>query len=93
MGIQCLLATVKVRGIAQAAAASISRHQATYQGSAVLQASAGFPDHPHRGFETCSIMLSGEMEHYDSAGNHVSCVFLMAGYCFCWPFSVVVLGI
>ncbi|KAK9826662.1 hypothetical protein WJX74_008539 [Apatococcus lobatus] len=34
------------------------------------QASAGFPDHPHRGFETCSIMLSGEMEHYDSAGNH-----------------------
>mmetsp|Transcript_21360 Transcript_21360/g.46698 ORF Transcript_21360/g.46698 Transcript_21360/m.46698 type:complete len:293 (-) Transcript_21360:786-1664(-) len=31
---------------------------------------AGFPDHPHRGFETCSIMLSGQMEHKDSAGNH-----------------------
>lgn len=34
------------------------------------QAFAGFPDHPHRGFETCSIMLSGLMEHKDSAGNH-----------------------
>ena len=35
------------------------------------EASAGFPDHPHRGFETCSIMLSGRMEHRDSVGNHV----------------------
>ncbi|CAD7702116.1 unnamed protein product [Ostreobium quekettii] len=34
------------------------------------EATAGFPDHPHRGFETCSIMISGKMEHRDSAGNH-----------------------
>lgn len=33
------------------------------------EASAGFPDHPHRGFETCSIMLSGKMDHWDSMGN------------------------
>jgi redox-sensitive bicupin YhaK (pirin superfamily) len=36
------------------------------------EATAGFPSHPHRGFETCSIMLSGKMEHRDSSGNHVS---------------------
>ena len=34
------------------------------------EATAGFPDHPHRGFETCTIMLSGKMEHRDSVGNH-----------------------
>jgi redox-sensitive bicupin YhaK (pirin superfamily) len=34
------------------------------------EATAGFPDHPHRGFETCSIMLSGKMEHSDHVGNH-----------------------
>jgi hypothetical protein len=30
---------------------------------------AGFPDHPHRGFETVTYMLAGEMEHRDHAGN------------------------
>ncbi len=30
---------------------------------------AGFPDHPHRGFETVTYMLAGEMQHRDSAGN------------------------
>ncbi len=30
---------------------------------------AGFPDHPHRGFETVTYMLSGRMKHADSAGN------------------------
>lgn len=30
---------------------------------------AGFPDHPHRGFETVTIMMDGAMEHRDSVGN------------------------
>ena len=30
---------------------------------------AGFPDHPHRGFETITYMLHGRMRHRDSAGN------------------------
>ncbi|WP_202927722.1 pirin family protein [Undibacterium crateris] len=30
---------------------------------------AGFPDHPHRGFETITYMLTGRMRHRDSAGN------------------------
>src|SRR5262245_1889642 len=31
---------------------------------------AGFPEHPHRGFETVTYMLGGAMEHRDSVGNH-----------------------
>ena len=31
---------------------------------------AGFPDHPHRGFETVTVMLEGQMRHHDSRGNH-----------------------
>ena len=30
---------------------------------------AGFPDHPHRGFETITYMLDGRMRHRDSAGH------------------------
>ena len=29
----------------------------------------GFPDHPHRGFETVTYMLAGRMHHGDSHGN------------------------
>jgi len=29
----------------------------------------GAPDHPHRGFETVTYVLEGEMEHEDSAGH------------------------
>jgi len=29
----------------------------------------GAPDHPHRGFETVTYLLAGEMQHRDSAGN------------------------
>jgi redox-sensitive bicupin YhaK (pirin superfamily) len=30
---------------------------------------AGFPDHPHRGFETVTYMLAGRMRHRDNQGN------------------------
>ncbi len=30
---------------------------------------AGFPDHPHRGFETVTYMLAGRMRHEDNKGN------------------------
>jgi redox-sensitive bicupin YhaK (pirin superfamily) len=30
---------------------------------------AGFPEHPHRGFETITYMLTGKMRHRDSFGN------------------------
>lgn len=31
---------------------------------------AGFPQHPHRGFETVSYLLKGGFSHRDSVGNH-----------------------
>jgi redox-sensitive bicupin YhaK (pirin superfamily) len=30
----------------------------------------GLNPHPHRGFETVTVMLEGAMEHHDSQGNH-----------------------
>ena len=30
---------------------------------------AGFPDHPHRGFETVTYMIAGRLQHRDSAGH------------------------
>jgi redox-sensitive bicupin YhaK (pirin superfamily) len=30
----------------------------------------GFPDHPHRGFETVTYLLEGEFQHRDSFGHH-----------------------
>jgi quercetin 2,3-dioxygenase len=30
---------------------------------------AGFPDHPHRGFETVTYMIAGRMRHRDNAGH------------------------
>jgi hypothetical protein len=32
---------------------------------------AGFPDHPHRGFETVTYMLGGAFVHEDFAGHKV----------------------
>ena len=31
---------------------------------------AGFPPHPHRGFETITYMINGKFRHQDSTGNH-----------------------
>ncbi len=31
---------------------------------------AGFPSHPHRGFETVTYLLAGKMRHQDSAGHN-----------------------
>ncbi len=30
---------------------------------------AGFPDHPHRGFETVTYLIAGKMRHRDNAGH------------------------
>jgi redox-sensitive bicupin YhaK (pirin superfamily) len=30
----------------------------------------GFPNHPHRGFETVTYVIEGAMQHRDSVGNH-----------------------
>jgi len=30
---------------------------------------AGFPDHPHRGFETVTYLLDGAIAHEDFGGN------------------------
>ena len=30
---------------------------------------AGFPDHPHRGFETVTYMIAGRMRHRDNTGH------------------------
>jgi len=35
---------------------------------------AGFPSHPHRGFETITYMIAGRMRHRDSAGHEGLCL-------------------
>ena len=36
----------------------------------VVKGGAGFGTHPHRDMEIVTWVLSGELEHHDSAGNH-----------------------
>src|SRR5512139_2519728 len=40
-----------------------------FSGDDPSEYSAGFPWHPHRGFETITYMLRGSAEHQDSLGN------------------------
>ena len=37
---------------------------------------AGFPAHPHRGFETVTFILDGELAHLDTAGHESVIHFL-----------------
>jgi hypothetical protein len=41
-----------------------------FRGDDPAHYAAGFPWHPHRGMETITYMLAGEVEHRDSIGNH-----------------------
>ena len=47
-------------------------HLLTHCHLITLSPSYSITGHPHRGFETCSIMLEGQMEHKDNAGNQAS---------------------
>lgn len=40
-----------------------------FEPAAAGQAVGGFGDHPHRGFETVTYMIDGEMQHRDHIGN------------------------
>lgn len=35
----------------------------------IIQPQNGFPDHPHNNYEIITIILDGELTHWDSAGN------------------------
>lgn len=40
-----------------------------FESDQVVDYIGGFPDHPHRGFETVTYLLAGKMRHKDSSGH------------------------
>lgn len=40
-----------------------------FESDQALEYIGGFPDHPHRGFETVTYLLAGRMRHKDNAGH------------------------
>jgi quercetin 2,3-dioxygenase len=58
--------------------ASAQRFALILPPNAAIKPPAGFPDHPHRGFETVSYLLQGTVRHEDFAGHkgtmHAGCL-------------------
>ncbi|CAA6675259.1 unnamed protein product [Spirodela intermedia] len=74
-----LLARPQHEGVGAVVRRSIGRFELRYfdpflywmSSQVRLTAPAGFPDHPHRGFETVTYMLQGEITHEDFAGHEM----------------------
>ena len=46
----------------------VGLHDDQIPGGAELDATSGFPQHPHRGFETVTYVVKGLIDHADTGG-------------------------